>query len=152
MNGATNWYSPSFNPATHLFYFMGLEECNIVTLKPEKPVMGRSYYATGARRVPGEHGQNILLAYNLETRQFQWKYPQIGDENDWAGTMSTAGGLVFFGDPAGSFEAVDGQTGKALWHFNTGQRIHASPMSFAVDGKQFVAVAAGSDLFAFALP
>lgn len=152
MNGATNWYSPSFNPAAHLFYFMALEECNIYTLKPEEFMPGRSYYATGARRVPGENGRNILLAYNLETRQFQWKYPQIGDEDDWAGTMTTAGGLVFFGDPAGSFEAVDGQTGKPLWHFNTGQGIHASPMSFAVDGKQFVAVAAGSDLFAFSLP
>lgn len=152
MNGATNWYSPSFSPARHLFYFMALEECNIVSVKSEKPMMGRSYYATGARRVPGEYGQNILLAYNLETRQFQWRYPQIGGEDDWAGTMATAGGLVFFGDPAGSFEAVDGQSGKPLWHFNTGQSIHASPMSFAVDGRQFVAVAAGSDLFAFALP
>jgi len=152
LDGATNWYSPSFNPATHLFYFMALEECDIYTLKPETYSPGRSYYATGTRRVPGEYGQNILLAYNLENRQFQWKYPQIGDADDWAGTMTTAGGLVFFGDPSGSFEAVDARTGKPLWHFNTGQRIHASPMSFEVDGKQYVAVAAGSDLFAFSLP
>ncbi len=152
LEGATNWYSPSFNPATHLFYFMSLEECDIYTLRQEKFSPGRSYYATGTRGVPGEHGQNVLLAYDLETGQFQWKYRQIGDEDDWAGTMTTAGGLVFFGDPAGSFESVDAQTGKPLWHFNTGQRLHASPMSFEVDGKQYVAVAAGSDLFAFSLP
>jgi alcohol dehydrogenase (cytochrome c) len=66
--------------------------------------------------------------------------------------MTTAGGLVFFGDDAQSFEAVDAQSGKPLWHFNTGQDISASPMSYAVDGKQHVSIAAGSDVFSFALP
>jgi alcohol dehydrogenase (cytochrome c) len=66
--------------------------------------------------------------------------------------MTTAGGLVFFGDDAQSFEAVDAATGKPLWHFNTGQNISASPMTYAVNSKQFVAVAAGSDIFAFTLP
>jgi alcohol dehydrogenase (cytochrome c) len=68
------------------------------------------------------------------------------------GTMTTAGGLVFFGNDAEAFEAVDAATGKSLWHFNTGQSMHASPMSYAVDGKQYVAIACGSDLFSFALP
>ena len=66
--------------------------------------------------------------------------------------MATAGDLVFFGDNAGSFEAADARTGKALWHFNTGQDISASPMSYAIAGKQYVAIAAGSDVFSFALP
>ena len=66
--------------------------------------------------------------------------------------MATAGDLVFFGDDAGSFEAVDAHSGKPLWHFNTGQEMSASPMSYAVAGKQYVAIAAGSDIFAFALP
>ena len=66
--------------------------------------------------------------------------------------MTTAGGLVFFGDDAQSLEAVDAQSGKPLWHFNTGQDISASPMSYAVDGKQYVSIAAGSDVFSFALP
>jgi alcohol dehydrogenase (cytochrome c) len=47
---------------------------------------------------------------------------------------------------------VDAQTGKPLWHFNTGQGMHASPMSYAVNGKQYVAIAAGSDIFSFGLP
>ena len=68
------------------------------------------------------------------------------------GTMTTAGGLVFFGDDAQSFEAVDAKTGKPLWHFNTGQNIAASPMSYAIHAKQYVAIAAGSDIFSFALP
>jgi alcohol dehydrogenase (cytochrome c) len=66
--------------------------------------------------------------------------------------MTTAGGLVFFGDDSHSFEAVDAKTGAALWHFNTGQMLHASPMSYAVNGKQYVAIASGNDLFSFALP
>jgi alcohol dehydrogenase (cytochrome c) len=66
--------------------------------------------------------------------------------------MTTASGLVFFGDDADSFEAVDAQTGKPLWHFNTGQEMSASPMSYAIQGKQYAAIAAGSDVFSFALP
>jgi alcohol dehydrogenase (cytochrome c) len=66
--------------------------------------------------------------------------------------MSTSGGLVFFGDDAQSFEAVDAAFGRPLWHFDTGQTISASPMSYAVDEKQYVAIAAGSDIFSFALP
>jgi alcohol dehydrogenase (cytochrome c) len=60
--------------------------------------------------------------------------------------------LVFFGDDAGSFEAVEAQSGRALWHFNTGQQISASPMSYAIGDKQYVAIAAGSNVFSFALP
>ncbi len=150
--GATNWYSPSFNPASHLFYFMTYEECDTYYLKPQKYSPGSTYYSTGTRHIRGEPGQNILLAYNLNTQQFEWKYPQVGSGDDWSGTMTTAGGLVFFGDDAGSFESVDARTGTPLWHFNVGQRIHASPMSFAVNGKQYVAIAAGSDVFVFSLP
>ena len=66
--------------------------------------------------------------------------------------MTTAAGLVFFGDDAQTFEAVDAASGKPLWHFNTGQNFGASPMSYGVGGKQYVAIAAGSDIFTFALP
>jgi alcohol dehydrogenase (cytochrome c) len=59
---------------------------------------------------------------------------------------------VFFGDDAGSFEAVEAKTGRALWHFNTGQSMRASPMTYMVEGVQYVVVAAGSDVFSFSLP
>jgi alcohol dehydrogenase (cytochrome c) len=152
MIGATNWFSPSYNPATHLFYFLALEECGIFHRKPEKFSEGREYYATGVKRVPGGPREKILLAYNLDTGVFEWRYPQAGDGGSAAGTMTTAGGLVFFGDDAESFEAVEARTGKPLWHFTTGQRFHASPMSYAVLGKQYVAIASGNDIFSFALP
>ena len=81
-----------------------------------------------------------------------WAYPQAGRGNSWGGTLTTAGGLVFFADDAESLEAVDAETGRPLWHFNTGQPFSASPMTYAVDGVQYVAIFAGSDLFTFALP
>ncbi|MFI5058987.1 MAG: PQQ-dependent dehydrogenase, methanol/ethanol family [Candidatus Acidiferrales bacterium] len=150
--GATNWYSPSYNPQTHLFYFLAQEDCGIFFLKPEPFAEGRGYYATGVKRVRGEKREKILLAYNLDTGSFEWRYPQIAEGGSSGGTMTTAGGVVFFADEAESFEAVDGKTGAQLWHFTTGQRMHASPMSYAVLGKQYVAIASGSDIFTFVLP
>ncbi|HEV3374385.1 MAG TPA: PQQ-dependent dehydrogenase, methanol/ethanol family [Candidatus Acidoferrum sp.] len=150
--GATNWYSPSYNPQTRLFYFIAQEDCGTSFLKPEPFEEGRGYYATGVKRARGEKREKILLAYNLDTRAFEWRYPQIAEGGSSGGTMTTAGGVVFFADEAESFEAVDGRTGAQLWHFTTGQRMHASPMSYAVLGKQYVAIASGSDIFTFALP
>ena len=88
----------------------------------------------------------------MEADKPAWRYVQNGEGYSSAGTMTTAGGLLFFGDNAQSFEAVDPRSGKPLWHFDTGQSIHASPMSYAVLGKQYVTIAAGSDIFSFALP
>ena len=89
---------------------------------------------------------------SIRRQKFVWRYPQSGDARGFGGVMSTATGLVFFADNQGFFEAADAKTGKSLWHFNTGQTLHASPMSYAVNGNQYVAIASGSDLFSFALP
>jgi alcohol dehydrogenase (cytochrome c) len=152
MIGATNWFSPSYNPSTHLLYFMALEQCELLFLKPQRFEEGQEYYATGSKRAHGDFAQKILLAFDPETHRFAWRYPQVGSGGSWGGTMTTAGGLVFFGDDSEAFEAVDAETGKPLWHFTTGQTMHASPMSYAVGDKQYVAIASGSDLFSFALP
>ena len=150
--GATNWFAPSYSESTHAVYFMALEQCETYFFKPQPFQEGQGYYSTGVKRIPGEDSQKLLVAFNLDTASIAWKYPQIGGGHSSAGTMATAGGLVFFGDDAGSFEAVEAQSGKPLWHFNTGQDMSASPMSYAVAGKQYVAIAAGSDIFSFALP
>ena len=152
MIGATNWFSPSYNPSTHLFYFMAREGCQLYFVKPEEFAEGRAFYATGAKHAPGEYSQKILMAYSPETGKLVWQYPQTGSGGSWGGTMTTAGGLVFFANDAEAFEAVDARSGKSLWHFVTGQAMHASPMSYAVNGKQYVAIASGSDVFTFALP
>jgi alcohol dehydrogenase (cytochrome c) len=150
--GATNWYSPSYNPQTARFYFMALNTCNVFFLKPREFKPGETYYSTGARRSEGDYNQKILLAFTLDDDKPAWRYVQAGEGRSAGGTMTTAGGLVFFGDDTQTFEAVDAQTGKPLWHFNTGQNITASPMTYAVNSKQYVAIAAGSDVFSFALP
>jgi alcohol dehydrogenase (cytochrome c) len=152
MVGATNWYSPSFSPDTSMLYFIALESCDIYAKKPQEFQRGKTYYSTGVRRSQGDHNQKILLAYALESDKPEWRYVQAGEGHSSAGTMTTAAGLVFFGDDTRSFEAVDARTGKPLWHFNTGQNIAASPMSYAVGTKQYVAIAAGGDVFSFALP
>lgn len=152
VTGATNWFSPSYNPETKLFYVMALESCDEYFAIPRKFTRGETFYNTGTKRPPGEHGQKILLALSPMDGKVMWRYPQVGEGNSWGGTLTTAGGLVFFGDDAESFEAVDATNGHALWHFNTGQKFAASPMTYVVDGSQFVAVAAQSDIFAFALP
>jgi alcohol dehydrogenase (cytochrome c) len=131
---------------------MALEQCETYFLKPQPFQEGQGYYSTGVKRIPGENSQKFLIAFNLDTGSVTWKYPQVGNGRSSAGTMATAGGLVFFGDDASSFEAVDAHSGKPLWHFNTGQTMSASPMSYAIGKKQYVAIAAGSDVFSFALP
>lgn len=150
--GATNWFAPSYNESTGYVYFLAMEECQIFLLKPQKFEEGKTFYSTGVKRIPGHTAQKTLLAFDLATNSFAWRYPQIGGARSESGTMATAGGLLFFGDDGQSFEALDAKTGKALWHFNTGHNFGASPMSYAIQGKQYVAIAAGSDIFAFALP
>jgi len=152
MVGATNWYSPSFSPETSMLYFITLESCDIYLKKPEEFQKGKTYYSTGVRRSQGDHSQKILLAYALGSDKPEWRYVQAGQGHSSGGTMTTAAGLLFFGDDTRSFEAVEARTGKPLWHFNTGQNIAASPMSYAVGMKQYVSIAAGSDVFSFALP
>ena len=150
-SGATNWYSPSYDPMTNMFYFRSMESCEIFIKKPELFEEGRTYYATGGRRSPGQITKGYINAFDLKKLDFTWRDPQIGTFA-WAGVMSTATGLVTFGDDSENFVIVDGRTGTPLWHFNVGQPIHASPMSYAVNGKQYIAISVGTgDLFAFAL-
>ena len=150
--GATNWFSPSYNPNTGLFYVMALENCNVYFAKPKPFTQGETFYSTGTKLPRNEQSNKILMALSPSEGKKVWSYPQVGRGNSLGGTLTTAGRLVFFGDDAESFEAVDAETGRALWHFNTGQSFSASPMTYAIDGTQYVTICAGSDVFSFALP
>lgn len=148
--GATNWYSPTYDPATELFYFRSLDACALIKAKSEPFVEGSSYYSTGMQMLGG--GQGYVNAFSLKTLDFLWRNRQVGPNKGWGGLLSTATGLVAYGDDADNFVILDGRSGWPLWHFHVGQLVHASPMSYAVNGRQYLAVAAGSDVFAFALP
>ena len=152
MGGATNWMSTAFSPATGLFYVMALEACNIYTKSSAWWEPGQSFYGGGARRVPGETGQKFLRAIDVQTGKITWEVPQFGAGSSAGGVLSTAGGIVFLGDDSGAFAAVDAKDGKPLWHFHTGTAFRASPMTYSAEGKQYVAIATGSNIIAFALP
>jgi alcohol dehydrogenase (cytochrome c) len=77
--------------------------------------------------------------------------PQDGQGDSWTGTLNTATGLVFFGDDAGALSAADAATGKRLWSFPFTETLHTSPMTYVFDNQQFVAIAVGSQIFAFGL-
>jgi PQQ-dependent dehydrogenase (methanol/ethanol family) len=152
VSGATNWMSTAYNPATGLFYVMALESCNIYTKSSAWWEPGQSFYGGAARRVPGEIEQKVLRAIDVQTGKIAWEVPQAGGGHSAGGVLSTAGGVVFFGDDNGALAAVDAKTGMTLWHFHTNEAWRASPMTYMVGGKQYVAVASGSNIIAFGLP
>jgi alcohol dehydrogenase (cytochrome c) len=152
IEGATNWFSTSFHPKTGLYYVQTLEKCNVFAKKPSEWQAGSSYYSGSTRMPPEDSPQKVLRAIDVSTGVIRWELPQTGPADSWGGTLATAGGLVFFGEDSGAFMAVDASSGKPLWQFQTNQLWKASPMTYAFDGKQIVAVASGPNVLAFALP
>jgi len=151
VRGATNWMSPSFNPATGLLYVVTLEQCDIYTSSSKEPEPKKNFSGGGAGPKPSEVGQFFLRAFDPKTGQKKWEYPMTGPGESWAGTVSTAGGVIFFGDDDGHLVGVDARNGKHLWHFQMGEGLTASPITYAVDGKQYVAIASSTAIFSFGL-
>ena len=149
--GATNWMSPSFDSQTGLFYVTAREQCDIFSTAPQPYNAGHAYY--GSAYFPSDKAgpySGALRAIDPASGQAKWEFRHISPT--WSGVLSTAGGLVFTGDAEGNFIALDAATGKTLWHFQMGGAVYASPMAFAVDGKEYVAIAAGSSLYTFGPP
>ena len=97
---------------------------------------------------PGGHGGG-LKAWDPVKQKEAWFFKEELPLN--GGTMTTSTGLVFAGDVKGIFRAFDAKTGKILWEFNTGSGISAAPMTYVIDGKQYLAIAAGNSILSFAL-
>lgn len=151
VEGATNWFSTSFNPATALYYVQTLEKCTIYTKSPSEWEPGKSYYSGSTRNAPDEQAQKVLRAIDIETGDIAWELPQTGPANSWGGTLTTGRGLVFFGEDSGALMAVDASSGQPLWQFQTNALWKASPMTYVFDDEQHIAVAAGSTIISFAL-
>lgn len=150
--GASNWMSPTFDPQTKLLYVPTLEQCDLYTATAEQPAPMKNMAGGGAESLPREPGQFFMRALNPASGKREWEYPMTGPGDMWAGAVSTAGGLVFFGDDDGTLVAIDAVTGKHLWHYYMGQTLTASPVTFSVNGKQYVSIASQSNVFTFALP
>ena len=152
LEGASNWYSTSFNPATGLYYVQTNDKCGIFTKIPMEWAAGRGYMGGSFAQAPDEPAQRVLRAIDIQTGKIAWQLPQTGPVTSWGGVLSTAGGIVIFGEDSGSLMAADAANGKPLWSFQTNQNWKASPMTYVFDNKQHVAVAAGSAIIAFGLP
>jgi alcohol dehydrogenase (cytochrome c) len=152
LNGASNWYSASWNPLTSLYYVQTNDKCGIFTRNDAPFQLGRGYMGGSFSPDPSDTGQRILRAFDIQTGRAVWELPQIGAAESFGGVLTTAGGVVIYGDDDGSFAAADAKTGKPLWSFQTNEQPRASPMTYMFDNKQYVAVAMGPNILVFALP
>jgi alcohol dehydrogenase (cytochrome c) len=149
--GGTNWYSPSYDPSSQLIYVQVHEDYAQTFYKlPPAHQPGKLFLGGLTRDIEGSEHFGVVEAMEATTGQIRWRFPLHSPPS--GGVLSTAGGLVFSGNREGTFFALDARTGRPLWRFQTGGVIWANPISFTVDGKQHVAIAAGQALFVFALP
>jgi alcohol dehydrogenase (cytochrome c) len=151
MGGGANWHATSFNAATGLYYVQVQDGCQIFTVRTRAWEPGGRLYMSGSvRTAPGETLKKFLRAINLQTGATAWEFPHVGTGGN--GVLSTAGGVLFFGESSGTFMALDAASGKPLWQFPGNQTWRAAPMTYVFDNKQYVAQTAGQNVLAFALP
>ncbi len=148
LEGATNWYSTAYSASTGLYYLQTMESCANYVKRDVEWKAGSGYMGGTARR---DGGQKILRALDIQTGAVRWEIKQTGPANSWGGVLGTAGGVVLFAEDGGLFSAADAQTGKRLWQWPTGQVWRSSPMTYSFDGKQHIAIAAGSNIISFGL-
>ena len=160
--GGTNWYNPAFNPRTSLFYIPTWEETSSVFTKNEQEFKPGTVFGGGRPTIPvgltplntyarteDEGYFGAIKAIDPRTGDIKWTYKmsQVTD----SGVLTTTTNLVFAGGREGYFFALDGRDGKLLWKAMLGGQVANGPITYAVNGKQFVSVAAGNGLFTFAL-
>jgi len=142
--GGKNWPAGAYSPLTNMMYFPLQNLCNTATTTTDQRDPSKVYGISMVQQLaPGSDKVGTVWAISVETGQAMWKYEQR------AGTLSlvsTGGGLVFGGDDNGRFRAFDDKTGKVLWETNLGSPVSGFPVTFAVGGKQYVAVSTGTSL------
>lgn len=148
--GAANWMAPSYNPETGWFYFPVREQCDEYYSAPPVYVAGKAFWGSMSRGQTEEKEWGLLKALDPLTGETKWDFRFY--RAPWAGTLATAGGLIFAGDEDGYFMAFDAKTGKNLWKVNTGNRLVTAAITYEVKGRQFVTMPSGSALMTFALP
>lgn len=140
--GGKNWPPTAYHPEHQLFYIPVIESCNTMTNEPMTPedYEPREFFTGGG---PRQHEQitGSVTAIDAATGEIAAKhrthYPMLG------GILATAGDLVFAGHPSGEFVALDAETLEEVWRFDTNAGINAPPMTYSVDGKQYVALLVG---------
>jgi PQQ-dependent dehydrogenase (methanol/ethanol family) len=156
LGGGTNFQAPSYSALTGLFYLAYSENGQRYVSQPVAFEQGRQYIGRGqagpASPRPGEPTASTgIKAIDPETGQTKWDF-KTSQGSLQNGVLATAGNVLFASIRDGNLAALDARTGAHLWHFQTGSNPAASPMSYAVSGKQYVAIAAGNTIYSFALP
>jgi alcohol dehydrogenase (cytochrome c) len=162
VQGGTNWYSPSYSPRTNLFYISAWEDYGTVFIRqPMEYEPGRRFMGGRARsEIPAlrrgpintwteEAGHGAVIAIDPRTGERKWAF-QMHDVTD-SGILTTATDVLFSGGREGYFCALDARNGELLWKTSLGGQIAAGPVTYQAGGRQYVAIAAGHSLFAFAL-
>jgi alcohol dehydrogenase (cytochrome c) len=151
LDGASNWYSAAFSPRTGLYYVQTNDKCGIFTRVDQTWESGKGFMGGTFAAAP-EPARRVLRAIDIQTGKIAWELPQFGAADSWGGVLATASDIVFFGDDSGAFAAADARSGKRLWSFQTSQVWKSSPMTYVFDNRQYVAIAVGQSVMAFALP
>ena len=148
--GGTNWQSPTYSPRTELFYVMAYDSEAEFYIRDEEYLEGARFTGGGQQRLePIEKFVSAVRAIDPRTGDSRWEY-QVQPQT-WSGLLSTAGDLVFGGTTDGYFFALDAVSGRELWHMSVGAQVRAAPMTYAVDGQQYVTIAAGNVVYTFGL-
>jgi len=157
--GGTNYQAPSYSPLTGWMYLEYQENGQAYVSRPTPFEQGRQYIGRAAPGTgpaiapkPGEPSASAgIKALDPETGKTMWDF-KIFQGSLTNGVLATAGNVVFAAVRDGNILALDARSGAHLWHFQTGGNLAASPISYAVDGRQYIAIAAGNVVYAFALP
>ena len=147
--GGTNWFSPSWSPKHNLFYVPVREEGAYYFKGTAEFKPGTLFVGGGQRANPAEEPFGAIRALETDSGSMRWEFPLKTQAS--AGILSTAGDLVFSGTGQGDVFALHAATGKLLWRFKGGGGVIAAPVTYMLDGKQFVALAVGRALFVFGL-
>ena len=143
--GMTNYRSPNFDPKTGLFIVDAHPSYSIYFAKPADGTYGWA----GADY--GLWGKGVIEAIDYQTGKIRWTH-YVGPGGSGAGVMTTASGLTFTGDAFGNVLALDTSNGQTLWHAGTGDPMQSSPITYQLDGRQYVITSSGGVLFAWVLP
>lgn len=148
--GATNWYSPGYSQQTGLFYVTSFDGEQEFFKRDEDYEEGERFTGGGGRYTqPMDAFRSSIRAINPATAEIEWEFPIMPRSS--AGITTTAGGIVFTGSADGYFFALNAATGEELWHISLGARVHAAPMTYAIDGQQFITIASGNVVYTFGL-
>ena len=150
--GGVNFQAPSYSPLTGWMYVEYNDSGNNFRRTPTVYEPGKGFW--GGQAGPGSPDPDEkrgVMAIDPDTGAMKWDF-QLTEISLAAGVLATGGNVVFAASKEGNFIALDAKTGKALWHFQTGSEIPSSPMSYSVDGRQYVAISSANVLYSFALP